>query len=36
MESNTLILRDMKRNIQKKIKFIKPDNVFIDNLKKYI
>ena len=36
MESNTLILRDMKKNIQKKIEFIKPDNVFINNLKKYI
>ena len=36
MESKTLILRDMKKNIQKKIKFIKPDQVFIDNLIKYI
>ena len=36
MESNTLILRDMKKNIQKKIKFIKPDDFFIDNLRRYI
>ena len=36
MESNTIILRDMKKNIQKKINFIKPDDVFINNLKTFI